>query len=439
MSPSNPNPAASDSPKKRRRWLWIAGLVVLLVVAGIFFGRKKEKTIEITIEKIQRRDITQIVSATGKIQPALEVKISAEVAGEIIEMPVIEGQSVKKGDLIVKIKPDVYQAQVEQQQAALDASRAENLMRKAQLIKAEQDLVRQTNLFAKRIASDSEIKEAQANRDIAEATFQASTFDIKRAEGQLSQINKELIKTNIYAPTDGAVSLLTSKLGERVVATAQFAGTEIMRVANLDDMEVRAKVNENDVVTIHLEDPVKISIDAYPDRSFLGKVAHIASTATVTGANTSEEVTNFEVKVKIVDPGVPLRPGMSATADIQTAYIKNVVAVPIQSVTVRTKDEGKSMTEINEKRDQEQKESGSSSADTSRSDRDKLQRVVFLKNDKKAVMKKVVTGLSDNSYIEIKEGLDVGEEVINGTYGAISRELKDGSPIEIEKPKKDKK
>ena len=439
MSQSHPNPAAFDSPKKRRRWLWIAGLVVLLVVAGIFFGRKKEKTIEITIEKIQRRDITQIVSATGKIQPALEVKISAEVAGEIIEMPVIEGQAVKKGDLIVKIKPDVYQAQVEQQQAALDASRAENLMRKAQLIKAEQDLVRQTNLFAKRIASDSEIKEAQANRDIAEATFQASTFDIKRAEGQLSQINKELIKTNIYAPTDGAVSLLTSKLGERVVATAQFAGTEIMRVANLDDMEVRANVNENDVVTIHLEDPVKISIDAYPDRSFLGKVAHIASTATVTGANTSEEVTNFEVKVKIVDPGVPLRPGMSATADIQTAYIKNVVAVPIQSVTVRTKDEGKSMTEINEKRDQEQKESGSSSADTSRSDRDKLQRVVFLKNGKKAVMKKVVTGLSDNSYIEIKEGLDVGEEVINGTYGAISRELKDGSPIEIEKPKKDKK
>ncbi len=423
--------------RKRRRWLWIGAVLLILAVTGTIFGRKKEKTIEVTTEKVGRRDVTQVVSATGKIQPALEVKISAEVAGEIIEMPVIEGQTVKKGDLIVKIKPDVYQAQVEQQQAALDSARADNLQRKAQLLKAEQDLRRQRELFAKKIASDSEIADAQTNRDVAEANYNASTFNIKRAEGQLSQISKELVKTSIYAPTDGAISLLTSKLGERIVGTAQFAGTEIMRVANLDDMEVRANVNENDVVTIQLGDPVRISIDAYPDRSFSGIVKHVASSATVTAEKTTEEVTNFEVKIQIVAPGVALRPGMSATADIQVASAKNVLAVPIQSVTVRTRDEGKSMTEVNEKRDAEQKQAGSSTTDTGRSDREELQRVVFLKSGGKAVMKKVVTGLSDNSYIEIKVGLVGGEEIISGSYGAISRELKDDSKVAFQKPKKD--
>ncbi|HEX8372960.1 MAG TPA: efflux RND transporter periplasmic adaptor subunit [Chthoniobacterales bacterium] len=437
--PEISSPTSSIPAKKRRRWVWMAAILLVLVVCFLSFGRKKEKPIEITTEEVGRRDITQVVSATGKIQPALEVKISAEVAGEIIELPVIEGQAVKQGDLIVRIKADVYQAQLEQQQAALDSARADNLQRKAQLLKAEQDLRRQRELFAKKISSETELADAQTNREIAEASFNASTFNIRRAEGQLSQIQNELVKTSIYAPTDGAVSLLTSKLGERVVATAQFAGTEIMRVANLDDMEVRANVNENDVVTVNLDDPVQISIDAYPDRIFSGKVKHVASSATVTAEKTTEEVTNFQVKVQILSPGVALRPGMSATADIQTANVKNVIAVPIQSVTVRTKDDGKSMTEINEKRDAERKKSGSAAVDSARSDRDKLQRVVFLKSGDKAVMRNVVTGLSDNSYIEIKEGLAGGEEIINGTYGAISRDLKDGSKIAIEKPKKDKK
>ena len=421
---------------KRRRWPWIVAIVLILLVIGAVIVRKREKPIEVTSEKVQRRDITQVVSATGKIQPALEVKISAEVAGEIIELPVIEGQAVKKGDLIVKIKPDVYQAQVEQQDAALNSARAENLQRKAQLLKAEQDLRRQRELFTKKISSESEIADAETNRAVAEANFNASTFNIRRAEGQLSQIRQELVKTSIYAPTDGAVSQLTSKLGERVVATGQFTGTEIMRVANLDDMEVRAEVNENDVVNVHPDDAVKVSIDAYPDRAFTGKVTHIASTATVKAEKTTEEVTNFEVKVAILAPGVPLRPGMSATADIQTARVQNVLAVPIQSVTVRTKDAGQSVAEINAARDAEQKKTGSASVDTARSDRDKLQRVVFLKIGNKATMKKVITGLSDNAYIEIKDGLAEGDEIINGSYGAISRDLKDGSGVEYEKPKK---
>ncbi len=429
-------PDLTASSPKRRRWIWIVAIVVLLLIIGAVIARKREKPIEVTSEKVRRRDIIQVVSATGKIQPALEVKISAEVAGEIIELPVIEGQAVKKGDLLVRIKADTYQAQVEQQQAALDSARAENLQRKAQLLKAEQDLRRQRELFTKKISSESEIADAETNRAVAEANFNASTFNIRRAEGQLSQISKELIKTSIYAPTDGAVSQLTSKLGERVVATGQFTGTEIMRVANLDDMEVRAEVNENDVVNVHPDDPVKVSIDAYPDRAFTGKVTHIASTATVKAEKTTEEVTNFEVKVQIVAPGVPLRPGMSATADIQTARVQNVLAVPIQSVTVRTKDNGKSMSEINAQRDEERKKSGSASVDTSHSDREKLQRVVFLKNGGKATMKKVVTGLSDNAYIAIQEGLSEGDEIINGSYAAISRDLKDGTSVETEKPRK---
>lgn len=432
-------PVKKAPARRRRKWPWIVGGLVLIGAIVPAVMPKKEKPIGVTFEKVARRDITQVVSATGKIQPAVEVKISAEVAGEIIELPFDEGQTVKKGELIVKIKPDLYQAQVEQQEASLAAARAENLQAKAQLLKSEQDLRRQKDLFTKKLISDSELNDAQTNHDVAEASFNASTFQIRRAEGLLSQIREELSKTIIYAPMDGAVSKMTSKLGERVVATAQFEGTEIMRVANLDDMEVQAEVNENDVVNVKVDDPVKVSIDAYPTRNFTGRVKHIASTATVKGADTTEEVTNFQVKVQIVDPGVPLRPGMSATADIETATVKDVLSVPIQSVTVRSKDGGKSMAEINEKRDEEQKKSGSSATDTSKADRDKLERVVFLKQDKKAVMKRITTGISDNTYIEIKSGLDGGEEVISGSYGAISKELKDGSAVELEKPKKDEK
>jgi len=421
----------------KRLWPWLL-IALILVITVVIYSQKREKPLAVTTERVAKRDIIQIVSATGKIQPALEVKISAEVAGEIIGLPYEEGQNVKKGDLLVKIKPDAFQAQVEQQEAALAAARADNLQRKAQFLKSELDLRRQTELFSKKISSQNDLDDAKTNRDIADASFQASLFDIKRVEGQLSQIRQELVKTSIYSPIDGSLSALSSKLGERVVATAQFAGTEILRVANLEDMEVNAKVNENDVVNIQIEQPVLIRIDAYPDRTFQGRVKHIASTATVTGTGTSEEVTNYEVKIRILDPGVPLRPGMSATADIQTATVRDVLAAPIQSVTVRTRRDGESLDALQKKRDLEEKETGSSTAQASRSDRDNLQRVVFLKNGRRAQQRTVTTGLSDNAWLEIKTGLAENDEIITGTYAAISRDLKNDSAITLEKPKKDR-
>lgn len=421
----------------KRLWPWLL-IALILVITVVIYSQKREKPLAVTTERVAKRDIIQIVSATGKIQPALEVKISAEVAGEIIGLPYEEGQNVKKGDLLVKIKPDAFQAQVEQQEAALAAARADNLQRKAQFLKSEIDLRRQTELFSKKISSQNDLDDAKTNRDIADASFQASLFDIKRVEGQLSQIRQELVKTSIYSPIDGSLSALSSKLGERVVATAQFAGTEILRVANLEDMEVNAKVNENDVVNIQIEQPVLIRIDAYPDRTFQGRVKHIASTATVTGTGTSEEVTNYEVKIRILDPGVPLRPGMSATADIQTATVRDVLAAPIQSVTVRTRRDGESLDALQKKRDLEEKETGSSTAQASRSDRDNLQRVVFLKNGRRAQQRTVTTGLSDNAWLEIKTGLAENDEIITGTYAAISRDLKNDSAITLEKPKKDR-
>lgn len=426
--------------RKRRKWPWIVGSLVLIGLVAAFSGRKKEKIAEITVEKIERRDVTQVVSATGKIQPAIEVKISPEVAGEIISLPVEEGQVVKKGDPLIKIKPDTYQAQVEQYEAALNGAKADNLQRKAQLIKAQQDLRRQQDLFEKRIVAQGALDEALAARDAADASYNASIFAIKRAEGQLSQAREDLKKTEIFAPMNGTISTLPSKLGERVVATGQFEGTEVMRVANLADMEVRAEVNENDVVAVKVNDPVSISIDAYPGRTFTGRVKHIANTATVKGENTTEEVTNFEVKVQVMDPGVPLRPGMSATADIKTATVTHVLTVPIQSVTVRSKNKGESVADMNKKKDEERKQSGSTATDTSRADRQKLQRVVFLKEGDKAVMKAVTTGIADNTYIEIQSGVNGGEDVVSGSYGAISRDLKDGAKVKIEKPKdQDKK
>lgn len=433
MTASTPTKTSPRSWK--RYWPWVVGILLLVVGASIY-SQKREKPIPITFSRVTQRDITQIVSATGKIQPALEVKISAEVAGEIIDLPYQEGQAVKKGDLLVKIKPDVYQAQVEQQEAALDAARADNLQRKAQLLKAEQDVRRQRELFTKKISSQTDLDDAETNRAVADASFQASLFDIKRVEGQLSQIRQELTKTSIFSPIDGSLSALTSKLGERVVATAQFAGTEILRVANLDDMEVNAKVNENDVVHIQVDHPAVIRIDAYPDRTFVGSVKHIASTATVTGTGTSEEVTNYEVKIRIIEPGVPLRPGMSATTDIQTATVRDVLAVPIQSVTVRTRNDGESLDALQKKRDLEEKETGSITAQSSLGERDNLQRVVFLKKGNRAEQRPVTTGLSDNAWLEIKSGLAANDEVITGTYSAISRDLKNDSPVTLEKPKK---
>ena len=432
-------------PKRSRKKLyWIIGIVIVIAIAvvAVVVSRKREKPILVTTDKAFRKTITQLVTATGKIQPEIEVKISPEVSGEIIELPVKEGQIVHKGDLLLHIRPDTYRAQVEEQQAALSSARAASVTQKAQLAKAEADYQRSKSLFEARLIPESDRKAAQTSYEIAQSALNASQFDVQRSEGALRQINQALSKTTIVAPTDGSISSLTSRLGERVVGTSQFAGTEVMRIADLSNMEARVNVNENDIVNVKIGDVARISVDAYPDRKIAGIVREIASTATTNNAGTQEQVTNFEVKIRVADRSVRLRPGMSTTADIETDTVKNVVVVPIQSVTVRSTESKLSPEEREKQSAQSVAKDDDNKADVTnqtlekqkeREQREKLQRVVFIKDGDKVRMQKVETGIADTTFIEIRSGIKAGDEIVSGSYTAISRKLKDGAKVAIEK------
>ena len=441
-------PLAREAAKKRSRGrrrkilFWSAGTVLLLIV-GLVVASKREKPIPVTTEKAVRRTILQTVSATGKIQPETEVKISPEVAGEIIELPVEDGMEVQKGDLLVKIKPDSYKALLEQQEAAISAAKATNLQQKATMLKTDHDLGRARDLFEKKLISEQEYNAAEAAYDVAKNTYESSLHEIERAQASSSQARDQLSKTTIYSPMDGTVTVLNSKLGERLVATNQFAGTEVMRVADLSHMQAVVDVNENDVVNVKLGDKAKIKIDAYGDRKFNGVVQQIANTGKTTGAGTQEEVTNFEVKIRVEDHDVALRPGLSCTADIETNMVKDAVAVPMQSVTIRTGDSNLSPEEIEKQkqkvaaRDKDDNKAELSNnrleKQTQKEEREKLIKVVFVKNGAKAQMVKVNTGIADDSYMEIKSGIKPGDEVISGSYSAISRKLKEGAKVAYDK------
>src|SRR5216117_251895 len=410
-------PVAPEVAKKRRsrrrRYILFGsiGVVLLLIIIWVI-ASKREKPIPVTTEKAVRKTILQTVSATGKVQPETEVKISPEVAGEIIELPVTDGMPVKKGDLLVKVKPDSYKALLEQQEADISAAKATNLQQKATMMKTEQDLKRAEDLFNKKLISVQEYNAAQAADDVAKNTYESSLHEIERAQAGSSQARDQLSNTTIYSPIDGTITILNSKLGERLVATAQFAGTEVMRVADLGHMEARVDVNENDVVNVKLGDKAEVKIDAYGDRKFNGTVYQIGNTGKTTGAGTQEEVTNFEVKIRIEDHDVELKPALSCTADIHTNEVKDVVAVPMQAVTIRTGESNLSPEEIEKKRQKvTQRDKGDNNAEfvneraekaAQKEEREKLVKVVFVKKGNKAQMTKVTTGIADDTYMEIK-------------------------------------
>jgi HlyD family secretion protein len=438
-----PETAKRRRSRRKRQIIYGAiGLFLVWIIVAIILS-KREKPIPVTTEKAVRKTILQTVSATGKIQPEIEVKISPEVAGEIIELPVEDGKSVKKGDLLVKIKPDSYKALLEQQEAAISSAKATNLQQKATMLKTEQDLKRADDMYAKKTISIQEYNAAQAAADVAKNTYESSLHEIERAAAGSSQARDQLSKTTVYSPIDGTVTILNSKLGERIVATGQFAGTEVMRVADLNHMEARVDVNENDVVNVKVGDKANVKIDAYGERKFHGTVYQIANTGTTTGAGTQEEVTNFQVKVRIDDHDVTLKPGLSCTADIQTNMVKDVVAVPMQAVTIRTGDSNLSPEEIEKKKQKAAaRDKGDNNAEytnqrqekaAQKEEREKLAKVVFLKKGNKAQLVKVTTGLSDDTYMEIKSGVQPGDEVISGTYSAISRKLKDNAKVTYDK------
>lgn len=446
----------ATAPKSKRTLYIILGLVGLgLLVSGVMYRSSHATPPQaITVEKSEVRTITQVVTATGKIQPETEVKISSEVFGEIIELPFREGAKVKKGDLLVKLKPDLYQTQVDQQSAAVESAKATLVRAKAKFDQSTSDLKRYEDLFHRNLASDSEYVQYKTNHEMAKADFLAAAANVRQVQGVLGQMQNQLSKTVIYSPMDGIISARASEIGERVVATGSFTGTEMMRVADLTNMEVQVNVNENDVPNVKLGDHAVLSIDAYPDRKFSGFVKEIASSSEGSAASGSgssaqasgasaDEVTNFLVKIRVADRDIQLKPGMSATADIETQTASNVIAVPIQSVTVRA--EGGLTTEEVQKNELKaaQDKSGndlavSSDKENAKRMRNALQRVVFVKVGDVVKMKQVVTGIADNTWIEVKSGVAANEEIVSGTYAAISRKLKDGMKVIIEVPKKDK-
>lgn len=437
------------------KWFIIGGvaLVFVLAVAAKLSNQGKAQGTAVTTDKALVKTITQVVTATGKVQPEVEVKISPEVGGEILALPFKEGATVKRGDVLVRIKPDYYQAQAEQQEANLGAARATAVQAEAQLVKARQDFQRSEDLYAKRLISDSTYVADKTALDVALANRDNALAQIRSTEGSLKQVRDQLEKTTIYAPMDGTISSRSSEVGERVIGGGQFEGTEIMRVADLDSMELRVKVNENDIVNVKIGDHAVIAIDAYPGRKFSGAVREIGSSAINSGASgsgssaqasgtVSDEVTNFLVKIRIADRDIRLRPGMSATADIETKTVENVVAIPIQSVTVRAEG-GLTSEELQQKKAKEaQEKSGNSlevtnERDEARRSREKLLHVVFIRTGDTVKMQTVETGIADNTHIEVKSGVKAGDEVVSGSYAAISRKLKDGMKVTIEKPRKE--
>ncbi len=452
QAPASPTaPVQPGKKKSKLKWIIIGSTVLVVLLGGGAYMKSKHTDVgtPVTTDKAVVRTITQLVTATGKVQPELEVKISPEVAGEIIDLPYKEGAKVKKGIVLVRIKPDTYQAQVEQQDANLVAAKAEAVQAKSQLIKAQDDFKRVEDLFGKKLVSDSDYSAGKTGLEVAQANYDNALAQIRRTEGALSQAHDLLNKTIIYAPMDGSISALESEIGERVVGTGSFAGTEIMRVADLANMEMRVKVNENDIVNVKLGDHATMTIDAFPGRKFAGTVYEISSSAISTGISSSgsnqslstDEVSNFLVKIRISDRDVVLRPGMSGVADIETQTATNVIAIPVQSVTVRAGS--KTTEELQQQKAKDAREKSGNDLDVAseredaRRNRDKLDRVVFVRKGGTVEQRKVETGIADNTFIEVKKGITAGEEVVSGSYAAISRKLKDGAKITIEKPKKD--
>jgi HlyD family secretion protein len=436
----------TSGPKKKRslKWLWVtAALLLVAGSAGGFWGYQKfsKKPLTVQTEKTARRNLTELITATGKVQPFLSVKISPEVSGEIIELPVKEGQAVKKGDLLVRIKPDFYIASRNSAEASFKSAEAGRTTAIAQAAKAESEFKRNQELFEKRLVSESIYDEFRTAFDVARSQANAASHQIEMARQSLKKAEEDLLKCTIYSPVDGTISKLISEKGERVVGTGMMAGTEIMTVADLNEMEARVEVGEVDVVLVQLGQRTRLEVDSFRDRKFTGFVTQIANSAKTTGLNSQQEATKFEVRIRIADKDRFL-PGMSVTAEIETRYRTNVLTVPIQSVTTRLPKGAKPDAQKPAVTKAEDKELEQEFADlTQKKDKSgpKPIDVVFTVAGDKAKSVPVKRGLSDESYYEILEGLTEGQEIVTGSYKAIARELEDEKLAQVDNTKKDAK
>jgi HlyD family secretion protein len=410
--------------------------IIILVVIGIvalIIGKKKgwfgpEYRIKVAIEKGEKRDIVEIITANGKIQPETEVKLSADVSGEIVEMNVKEGDLVKKGDFLLKIKPDNYISSKNRVEATLNSTKARLTQAEAQLEQAKLEFNRREKLFKQEAISEAEYEQALTSYNTALAETKAGEYSVASAMASLREAEENLRKTNIFAPMSGTVSMLNVELGERVVGTELMSGTEILRIADLNRMEVEVKVNENDIVRVHLGDTALIEVDAYLGRKFKALVTEIPVSANTTGI-TTDQVTNFNVKILLLPESYqnlisdrnrsPFRPGMSATADIQTSRATSVYSIPIQAVTTRP-DTTEVFIDPSAKKDK----------DTEVVKKDELI-VVFVNQADTAKLKIVETGIQDDQYIQIKSGLEDSDEIIVAPYSAVSKKLENNSLLEV--------
>lgn len=440
--------------KKKNIIIIVLVILALLIVLAILKNKGvvgSQNLTKVSTEAAKLRTIIESVSANGRIQPEKEVNITPYISGEVVELHVKEGDEVKEGDLLAKIDPEIYQSSYERAEASLQSqkanlanSRARLAQVKAQFTNAKLSFERNKKLFDEDVisqadydASQSQFEVAKAEVQAAEETVKAAEYQVASAQASLDEAEENLTKTSIYAPTDGTVSRLIIEKGERVAGASQFsAGTELMRIANLNSMEAVVQVNENDIVRVNLNDTALIEVDAYLNRKFKGIVTEMATSADVTGVST-DQVTNFEVKIRLLKSSYedlipennpaysPFRPGMSTTVDIQTKTEHNVVTVPIQAVTTRSDSTGKS---VGKRIDQDRNK------DESKEDKEdkvtKIQEYVFLFKDGKADMVAVKSGIQDNTYIQILEGVKDGDEVITGPYRAVSRTLENGEAVE---------
>ncbi len=449
--------------KKNNILKWLIITVIVLVIFAIV-GKKAgwiggaEKKLVAT-EKVEKRDIIEIVSASGKIQPEVEVKISPDVSGEIVELNVKEGDRVKKGQLLAKILPDIYQSYLDRANAALNSSKAnlENaksrlLQSKSQFERSRLTFERNQKLFEEKLISSSEWESIRSAYEVAKAevdasmqSVSASDFGVRSSEATVKESQDNLRKTTIFAPVDGTISKLGVEQGERVVGTSQMAGTEMFVLADLNEMEVSVDVNENDIVRVHVGDTAIIEVDAYIGKKFKGVVTEVANSANVSGLSV-DQVTNFTVKVRvlrdsyldIVDKDHPERnvfnPGMSATVDIRTKRVSNALSVPIQSVTTRDTT-GNMASDSKSFGNQEMKDQGEMEVKDSKNKTEEIEKkdleCVFAIENGKVKLVLVEIGIQDNNHIEIKSGLKEGQEIVSAPYSMIAKTLKDGDEIEV--------
>ncbi|WP_040249996.1 efflux RND transporter periplasmic adaptor subunit [Psychroserpens mesophilus] len=416
--------------KRLKIILLVAGLLIVALVLGKTMGwfGKKGNFKEVEIKKVALFDIVETVSATGKIQPEVEVKISSEVSGEILDLPFKEGQQVNKGDLLVRVNPDLIQSAVSRSQATYQNIRANLEQAEATLKQAKADYDRNKTLFDKGVISKSEWDRSIAAYETAVAGRSSAYYSVQSAAASVNEAKDNLSRTEIYAPMSGTISLLNVELGERVVGTQQMAGTEILRVANLNNMEVEVDVNENDIVKVQIGDSTIVEVDAYLKKEFKGIVTEIANSAA--GTLTADQVTNFRVKVRILEESYqdlmegkpeffsPFRPGMTATVDIITNKRNNIVAVPISSIVIKT--DTTSVKKSYEK----------SASDDIKPESEEKFECVFVAENGEAKLRVVKTGIQDDTNIEVVSGLKEGDEIITGPYNVVSKTLKSGDKVQ---------